>query len=141
MELNIQVQLAVFIGFIIILGRRKKTVLLSLFLVFSPHLDQLTSNRFPKAELLTEAISGEVSAQEGVGSIGARATQITSVGLLANLAPPLKTPNSPCSSPLTSVTSDPVTVVTVSSNFFHHTYLNCLFFSYFSWFSQFPVGS
>lgn len=43
------------------------------------HPEQLTSNRFPEAELLTQAVSGKVSAREGVGSIGARATQVTPV--------------------------------------------------------------
>lgn len=62
-------------------------LLASLFFAVSP----AAVNRSPEAELLARAISGEVLAQEGVGSIGAGATQATSAGPLANLALPLKT--------------------------------------------------
>lgn len=67
-------------------------VLVVLLLLF--HLEQISSP-LPEAELLTRAISGKASGQEGAGSIGARVTQATSVQPLANLVPPLKTPNSP----------------------------------------------
>lgn len=67
--------------------------LLCFLLLF--HVDSLTSNLSLPAELLTLAISGEVSGQAGEGSIGARATHATSVGPLANLASPIKTQNSP----------------------------------------------
>lgn len=66
--------------------------------LLSFHLEELTSKCFPEAELLTQAISSKVAAQERLRSIGARATQVTFKGPLANLALP---PSSPCSSPLT----------------------------------------
>lgn len=44
------------------------------------HREQLASQRFPKVELLTQATFGKESAQEGMGSIGARANHGTSVG-------------------------------------------------------------
>lgn len=69
-------------------------LLSSLFLLLF-YLEQLTSNLSLAAKLLTQAISGEVSDQEGEGSIGARATHAASLGHLTNLVAPLTIQNSP----------------------------------------------
>lgn len=102
--------------------------------LLSFHLEELTSKCFPEAELLTQAISSKVAAQERLRSIGARATQVTFKGPLANLALP---PSSPCSSPLTYLWPRYCGDSYQEFTFFSLATLTAI--SSFSWFSLVPV--